>query len=270
MPPLPFQGNVWALSPDGLGVVSQELGVHAPEIWTVLAVETSGCGYLPDLRPQILYERHIFHRLTHGKYDDGDISDPKAGGYGAPGAHQYDRLALALVKHRSAALQSCSWGIGQIMGENYALAGFPSVDQMVIAMSESEDQQLIAMANFMIGSRLSVSLRAHDWASFARGYNGPHYAINRYDIRLNSEFQKYSAGALPDLSVRAAQLYLTYLGFHPGPVDGVAGTRTLSALADFETRHGLAHAATINTDTIAELSAALASVRKPGEKGQMA
>jgi peptidoglycan hydrolase-like protein with peptidoglycan-binding domain len=258
MPLLPFQGTAWALSTDGLGAVSQKLSVYAPEIWTVLAVETSGCGYLPDLRPQILYERHIFHRLTQGKYDDGDISDPTAGGYGPPGAHQYDRLALAMAKDRTAALQSCSWGIGQIMGENYALAGFADVEQMVAAMSESEDQQLAAMGNFLVSSRLNVPLQAHDWASFAHGYNGANYAINRYDIRLNSEFQKCSAGGFPDLNVRAAQLYLTYLNFHPGPIDGVAGTRTLSALADFQTQRGLAKTGIIDANGVAQLSTALA------------
>jgi hypothetical protein len=258
MLPLPFQGTALALSRDGLGVVSQKLGVHAPEIWTVLAVETSGCGYLPDLRPQILYERHIFHRLTQGKYDDGDISDPKPGGYGASGAHQYDRLAVAVAKDRTAALQSCSWGIGQIMGENYVQAGFADVEQMVAAMSESEDQQLAAMGSFLMSSRLNVPLQAHDWASFARGYNGANYAINRYDIRLNGEFQKYNAGALPDLNVRAAQLYLTYLGFDLGRIDGVAGKRTLSALTDFQTQRGLAQTNTITADAVAQLSAALA------------
>jgi N-acetylmuramidase/Putative peptidoglycan binding domain len=258
MPLLLFQGTAWALSSDGLGAVSQKLGVHAPELWTVLAFETSGCGYLPDLRPQILYERHIFHRLTQGEYDDGDISDPMPGGYGAYGAHQYDRLAVAVAKDRAAALQSCSWGIGQIMGENYAQAGFADVEQMVAAMSESEDQQLVAMGNFLISSRLNVPLQAHDWASFARGYNGANYAINRYDIRLNGEFQKYNAGGSPDLNVRAAQLYLTYLGFHPGPIDGVAGTRTLSALADFQTNHRLAQTNTIDANAVAQLSTALA------------
>lgn len=256
MPLLPFQGTARALSTSGLSVVCRQLGVHAPEIWTVLAVETSGCGYLPDKRPQILYERHIFHRLTKGKYDDGNISDPTVGGYGQSGAHQYDRLALAIAKDRTTALQSCSWGIGQIMGENYALAGFPDVEQMVTAMSDSEDQQLAAMDNFLVGSRLDLPLQSHDWASFARGYNGANYAINRYDIRLNAEFQKYSAGAVPDLNVRAAQLYLTYLHFHPGQVDGFAGTRTLSALADFHAEHGLTKTRTIDAETVAQLSAA--------------
>lgn len=111
----PFQGAATALSSDGLNRAAGNIGVHAPEVWTVLGVETSGCGFLPDRRPQILFERHIFHRLTGGQYDDGQISNPTPGGYGAYGAHQYDRLALAITKDRNAALQSASWGIGQIM-----------------------------------------------------------------------------------------------------------------------------------------------------------
>ncbi len=166
---LPFQGNAAPLSSDGLATVASNLGVHAPEVWTVLAVETSGCGYLPDRRPQILYERHIFHRLTNGQYDDGDISDPSPGGYGPAGAPQYDRLARAIAKDRSAALQSASWGIGQIMGMNYAAAGFQNVEAMVAAMSDSEDQQLAAVGSFLSSEGLAASLRAHDWASFAGG-----------------------------------------------------------------------------------------------------
>jgi hypothetical protein len=257
MASLPFQGNAAALSSDGLATLAGNLNVHAPEIWAVLAVETSGCGYLPDRRPQILFERHVFHRLTNGQYDDGDISDPTPGGYGPRGAPQYDRLARAIAKDRSAALQSASWGIGQIMGMNYADAGFRNVEEMIIAISDSEDQQLTAMGNFFTRTGLSASLRAHDWASFARGYNGPNYAINRYDIRLNSEYQKYSSGAFPDLSVRAAQLYLTYLDFHPGRIDGIAGEQTMAALAQFEAEHGMQHATSIDASTVAQLQDAL-------------
>jgi N-acetylmuramidase/Putative peptidoglycan binding domain len=258
--PLPFQGTAWALSSNGLAAVASSLAVFAPEIWTVLAVETSGCGYLPDRRPQILYERHVFHRLTGGRYDDGDISDSSRGGYGARGAHQYDRLNLAIANDREAALRSTSWGIGQIMGENYAAAGFAGVEDMVAAMLQSEDQQLAAMGNFLISTKLQPSLQAHDWTTFARGYNGPNYAINRYDARLNAEYQRFSSGLLPDLKVRAAHLYLTYLGFDPGPVDGIAGQHTISALAQFQTQAGLATAGMIDADTVGQLQAALPPV----------
>lgn len=257
MTALPFQGNGFAMSSDGLADVASSLAVHAAEIWAVLQVETSGCGYLPDRRPQILFERHIFHRLTNGQFDDSQISDPSPGGYGPPGAHQYDRLAAAIALNRNAALQSASWGIGQIMGENFNQAGFQTVEDMVAAMSNSEDQQLRAIAAFLVSKGLHRSLQAHDWTTFAKGYNGPNFAINRYDIKLNAEFQKYSAGAFPDLTVRAAQLYLTYLGFHPGPPDGVEGSRTVAALAEFQTAQGITNSDTIDAPCIGELVTAL-------------
>lgn len=250
---LPFQGNGLALSSDGLATVANNLKVQAAEIWTVMAVETSGCGYLPDRRPQILYERHIFSRLTGGKYDDGDISDPTPGGYGKTGAPQYDRLARAISKDRTAALQSASWGLGQIMGMNYASAGFKNVEDMVAAMSDSEDQQLIAMGNFLASSKLASPMQSHDWASFARGYNGPNYAINQYDVKLNSQYQKYASAKLPDLNIRAAQLYLTYLGLQPGTIDGIPGAKTMAALAQFETQNGIPHAASVDDNCVAQL-----------------
>lgn len=265
--PLPFQGTARALSQDGLAAVASSLGVFAPEIWTVLTVETSGCGYLPDRRPQILYERHVFHRLTGGKYDDDDISAPSPGDYGASGGHQYERLSLAMAKNRNAALQSVSWGIGQILGEYFAAAGFADVEAMVAAMSQSEDRQLAAMGNFLISNRLERALQTHDWTVFARGYNGPNYAINRYDVRLTAAYQKYSSAPLPDLNARAVQLYLTYLGFDPGPVDGIAGNKTLSALARFQRRAGFPATDTINADTVAHLQAALASAGDAASAG---
>lgn len=260
MPPLLFRGTALALSSDGLAAVAGSLGVHAAEIWAVVAVETKGCGYLRDRRPQILYERHIFHRLTRGQFDDGDISDPAPGGYGSTGAHQYERMAAAVAKDRIAALQSVSWGLGQIMGENFIAAGFQSVEDMVAAMAESEDAQLTAMGNFLAAGKLRASLQAHDWTTFARGYNGPNFATNRYDVRLNGEFQKFSVGVLPDLNVRAAQLYLTYLGFHPGPIDGVAGEHTLSALAQFQARNGVPQTNIIDENTVAQLRNTLPSI----------
>ena len=62
--PLPFQGTTLALSGSDLTSGASSLGVFTPEVWTVLGVETSGCGFLPDRRPQILYEHPVFHQLT--------------------------------------------------------------------------------------------------------------------------------------------------------------------------------------------------------------
>jgi hypothetical protein len=157
-------------------------------------------------------------------------------------------------------ITSTGAGIYQIMGENYKLAGFSDIESMVLAMSESEDRQLLAMSSFLIGKRLHLSLQAHDWKTFARGYNGPNYAINQYDVRLNGEFQKYSHAGLPDLYTRAGQLYLTYLGFDPGPVDGVAAKHTLSALADFYAQKALQNSNGFDDAALAQLGKAVSEL----------
>lgn len=255
------------MTSDGMNTAAAKAGVSSAEIWTVIAVETSGWGFLPDRRPKILFERHVFHRLTQGRFDDGDISAPASGGYGARGAAQYDRLARAIACDRAAALQSASWGMGQIMGENYRAAGYPDAESMVAALCESEDTQLDAMAHFLTGTSLDAALRRHDWAKFARGYNGPAYKKNRYDKKLQNAYAKFSKGKLPSLDVRAAQLYLGYLGFNPGPVDGAAGPRTLRALHRFQASRGLPASDVMDGSTVARLIAELPSLSSAAGAG---
>ena len=43
-------------------------------------------------------------------------------------------------------------------------------------------------------------------------------------------------GALPDLNIQAIQAYLVYLDLNPGPVDGVVGRFSRSALRMFQER----------------------------------
>ena len=234
-----FAGSSLALSKAGLQTSSQKIAVGEAEIWTVLAVETSGCGFLADRRPQILFERHIFHRLTGGRFDDGDISSPTPGGYGPGGANQFDRLARAVALDREAALKSASWGMGQIMGQNFALAGFSDVESMVAAMMESEDAQLDAVVSFLSNSKIAPLLSSHTWAGFAARYNGPSFASNQYDTKLANAFAKYSTGTMPDIDIRAAQLYLTFHGENPGPIDGMHGARTSAAIINFQRQRNL-------------------------------
>jgi hypothetical protein len=248
-----FVGRSRPLSIHGMAAVATSLLVGVQEVWTVLNVETSGCGFLPDRRPEILYERHVFHRLTGGRFDDGDLSDPSPGGYGAGGAHQYDRLTAAMNLDRAAALQSASWGLGQVLGENFKIGGFASVDEMVQAMSDSEDTQITAVGAFILGRRLDRALATHDWASFARGYNGPAFATNHYDVRLRGEFQKLQAGVQPNLDIRAAQLFLTFRGFHPGPIDGFVGALTRSAIVEFQRKNALNQTGLVDDELLEKL-----------------
>jgi hypothetical protein len=254
-----FTGSATPLSPEGLDHVLTLLEVGAAEIWTVLAVETHGCGFLADRRPLILFERHIFHRLTAGVHDTAfpSISAPQPGGY-LGGSREYDRLEQALALDRQAALDSASWGIGQIMGFNAPSAGYDSAEGMVTAMKEQEDAQILAMARFLKSQNLAASLAAHDWSAFARAYNGPNYRLNSYDTRLAGFFAHFSAGMLPNLTVRAAQVLLLFLGFDPGTIDGVLGRRTRNAAQMFREANGLGDSDAVDDDLVAALSAALA------------
>jgi len=238
---LEFSGTAQPLDVEGMSEVYGRLGVGVVEVWAVLTVETRGCGFLPDRRPFILFERHIFSRETGGGFDavHPDISNPVPGGYGAGGANQYERLGRAMELDRPAALRSTSWGIGQVMGFNAGICGFRDVEEMVAAVSLSEKDQLIAMAGEIVHNRIDSALRNHDWAKFARIYNGPDYRKNSYDIRLSAAYSKYAAGPLPDFTVRACQIYLGYLGYHPGTVDGIMGQFTRSALNEFQKDQGL-------------------------------
>ncbi len=250
-----FQGMGLPLDQDGMSQAIERLRITMPELWAVLTVETRGCGFLPDRRPLILFERHIFSRKTHGQFDDThpDISQPAFGGYGAGGAAQYQRLEKAIALDRLAALQSASWGIGQVMGFNAEMAGYGGVEELVDAMTVSENHHLQALAGEIIHNRLDQALRNHDWASFARGYNGPAYAKNRYDTRLAAAYQKFVNGSLPDLAVRTAQMYLTYLGYHPGPVDGIPGRFTYSALHEFQQDRNLDETSDFDDDLLSLL-----------------
>jgi len=82
----------------GLISVANAVQVHPPGIWAVLHIEAAGYGFLPDRRPIIRFERHIFHRLIGGQYHRShlDISNPVPGNTAPGGAAQYGLLNEAL------------------------------------------------------------------------------------------------------------------------------------------------------------------------------
>lgn len=251
-----FRGQGRALTKKGFRTVCESLGVGEPEIWAVLNVETRGYGFLPDRRPQILFERHVFSRLTERRHDarHSDLSSQRPGGY-AGGAAEYLRLKKAMTLDSDAALQSTSWGIGQVMGFNYQAAGYETVSAMVMDMIGDEDTQLIAMTNFIGNNQLARALAHHDWTAFARGYNGKDFHRNDYDTRLAAAHAKFRA-ILPDLNLRRAQAALSYLGFSPGPIDGLRGRLTASALIRFQEKHKLPATGDLDRVTRSRLFAA--------------
>jgi peptidoglycan hydrolase-like protein with peptidoglycan-binding domain len=109
------------------------------------------------------------------------------------------------------------------------------------------------MVRFIHETGLSQSLKVGNWSSFANGYNGSNYHINKYDERLRGAFQRYTTGPLPDIRARQAQLILTYLGYDPGLVDGWFGPASFRALNLFRASQGRRETELLSEDDKSEL-----------------
>ena len=183
--------------------VAELLGCEPAALKAVQQVETGGRGgFFSPGRPAILFEGHIFWTQLKKRgsnpedYVKGNenILYPKwEKGHYKGGIGEYDRLEQARKINREAADASASWGMFQIMGFNYAACGEESIESFVRSMCESEFKQLLLTANFIKkNSQMLQALQARDWAVFAKCYNGPAYAQNRYDVKLEAAYQIYS------------------------------------------------------------------------------
>lgn len=195
------------LTQDDYSRAAKALDVPVAAIRAVTEVESKGSGFLPDGRPVILFERHIMrHRLLQvGRKDVGDLQtkfpsivNSKPGGYKG-GAAEHERLGVAATINRQCALESCSWGLFQIMGFHWKALGYESVQAFVNAVYRSEAGQLDAFVRFIkADQKLLKAIRAQDWKTFAKVYNGPAYdrgdkdPTNDYDVRLAAAFSRHS------------------------------------------------------------------------------
>ncbi|RWF78983.1 MAG: N-acetylmuramidase family protein [Mesorhizobium sp.] len=190
-----FRGAAKRLDDIDLPKLGAQIGVGEDEIHAFLDVETTGDGFDAQGRPIILYEPHVFFRNLAGAKRAQAVAAGLA--YARWGEKpypkdSYPRLKAAMAIDETAALKSASWGLGQVLGENHVAAGYSTVQAMVEAMKADEELQLLAAVNFIKANKLDDNLRAHDWAGFAKGYNGASYRKNAYDTRLANAFRKWS------------------------------------------------------------------------------
>lgn len=171
---------------------AKELGCEVAAIKAVAEVESSGSGFLPTGEPKILFERHRFYKYTNGKYagSDPDICNKIPGGYGKE-SDQHLKLQRAASLNREAALMSCSWGRFQVMGDNWQKLGYKTLQDFINKMYEGEAGHLDAFVRYIKAFGLHGHLRNKNWAAFAKGYNGPGYKVNNYDVKMQSAYNKY-------------------------------------------------------------------------------
>lgn len=181
--------------------VAELLGCEPAALKAVQQVETGGREVFFSGKYTILFEGIFLDPVEEKGSNPEDyvkgnenILYPKwEKGHYKGGIGEYDRLEQARKINREAADASASWGMFQIMGFNYAACGEESIESFVRSMCESEFKQLLLTANFIKkNSQMLQALQARDWAVFAKCYNGPAYAQNRYDVKLEAAYQKYS------------------------------------------------------------------------------
>lgn len=196
-----FIGSSLPVQDHDIDSIAEGIGVSSAALRAVIAVESAGKGFDSDHRPKALFERHhFFKHLSQKKPDvlqeavDEGLAYTKWGLKPYPKGSDavYDEIVRACAIDETCALLSTSWGMGQIMGSNYKMVGCDSVQDMVAEARSGEAGQLRQMAAFIKSAGLADELASQNWAGFAKGYNGPGYAQNKYDEKLAAAYSKYA------------------------------------------------------------------------------
>lgn len=185
--------------------LAREFGIEkVAALRAVIEVECRGNGFLPNGEPVILYESFWAYRLIRAKNQTAaeqlantypDLFTRQAPRSYGKMSEQHSKLqraraALDIFKNGLLALQSCSWGMGQVMGFNYEVAGFTNFQSFINAMFADEYQQVKAMLNFIKNKDLVKHMNARNWAEFAEVYNGSNYRRFKYDEKLAAAYTK--------------------------------------------------------------------------------
>lgn len=193
-----------------LVAAAKRLGVELASVYAVNEVESLGSGFLDNGKPKVLFERHVMHRLLATPRHEGDdatalkahadelakvypaLVNSKPGGY-AGGTAEHQRLAQARLIDATSADESASWGAFQIMGYHWQRLGYASLADFTTRMATSEAEQLEAFVRYIEAEpALHKALKAKKWAEFAKRYNGPAYARNLYDVKLERAYQRHA------------------------------------------------------------------------------
>jgi hypothetical protein len=183
----------------------KEDAVHA-----VMEVESRGSGFDDYGRPKMLFEPHVFYKLLgntpeRAKAVAKGVAYPKWGTKKYPN-DSYPRLAIAVAIHPEKALRAASWGMMQVMGDNYKMLNYDSVFEMIWAFMEDEEAHLRGGIDYIVTAKLDKHIRNLDWTRFAEGYNGPGYAKNKYPQKLAAAYNKWKK--IPDVPYENFKDYL--------------------------------------------------------------
>ncbi|MBA8845348.1 hypothetical protein FHW72_002052 [Ochrobactrum sp. RC6B] len=183
-----------------LTMMANEAKIEPAALLAIAEVESGGRA-LHNVNggkePAIRFEGHYFDRRLSGRLRDyarsNGLSAPIAGRIRNPKSQGERWLLLerAMGLNKKAALESTSWGLGQVMGAHWEWLGYAAVDDLVAEARGSVAGQARLMLRFIEKAELLEVLKARNWREFARRYNGPAFARNEYDKRMAEAYQRW-------------------------------------------------------------------------------
>lgn len=184
-----------------LVTAANELNLDPAALMAVAEVESGGRALFEidgHKEPAIRFEGHYFDRRLSGAQRDyarkAGLAAPIAGKIANPTqqALRWQLLDRAIAVSRKGALESTSWGLGQVMGAHWEWLGYRSVEELVAEARGNIAGQVRLMLRFIVKAGLIDNLKKHDWRGFALRYNGPAFAKNRYDVKMAAAYQRWS------------------------------------------------------------------------------
>lgn len=181
-----------AITADEIVALAKRLDCTPKQLGAVAKVESSSSGFDINGRPKMLFERHLFHRATGGKWSPSIYSDPKSGGYDQ---NSWGKLCSACARDVDAAFGSASWGKFQVLGLHWKALGYASPFELAKSTTQSEAAHYEMFARYIEATHLKDELAAisadpETCRGFARGYNGPNYARGDYHHKIAWEMSR--------------------------------------------------------------------------------
>lgn len=265
-----------------------EHGFPLPRLAAVVEVESNGIIYGPGTKlPMVLFEPHLFYRRLAGAARDEAVHLGLASKvwnkklYGKTQSARWKQIqdAMDLCKRHglepNIAGECASYGVGQVLGEHWDNLNYSSFAEFFNSMRSGVEGQVEVMIRFIKANGLDDELIEGRWAAFARGYNGPGYAKNKYHTKMAAAAARYGDGAPigPDgmlrmgahgAKVREIQALLVRAGYQL-KVDGDFGPSTKKAVRAFQLANGITVDGVVGPETQKAISSLRQGVAdKPG------
>ncbi len=184
--------------------LSKAINVDLGTAVAVFSVESGGVGFRGD-KMIIRFEIHLFHRYwgvhnesvfnKHFKFSSNKKwtghkfcknGDNVWTEYHGNQTKEWEVLEFARKLENELAIKSISMGAPQIMGSNYKMIGYESIEEMFLNFNKNIKFHIFGFFDFL-DTRMKKALREKDFSKFARYYNGPGQA-NFYGKKIKEYY----------------------------------------------------------------------------------